>query len=93
MATEHQVTTIVDLIHLYRKLPDDRAELMISELVAGVRAAGAYFNLLEAAGAEVSSYPQAMTWIDDDKGETTINTYLPDGEPFLSLKLTKEAKQ
>lgn len=88
----HDVTTITDLIELYRKLPDERGEVMLTELFNGIRLAGAHLNLLVAVGAVVDpSKPQTVTWIDDDKGETEVNTHTADGEPFISLKAYRDA--
>lgn len=86
----YEVTTITDLINLSRGLPDDRREVMLSEMVSGIRLAGAHLNLLEALGAEVSTESKAMTWTDDDEGNLDVNTFDQDGEPFLSLKAKRK---
>ena len=87
----HSVTTITDLIELFRKLPEGRGDVMLSELMTGIRLTGAHLNLLEALGAVVvPDAPQAMEWIDDDKGETLVNTKTEDGEPFISLKAYRD---
>lgn len=85
----YEVHSIFDLIQLWRRLPEDRADLMLSEMTTGIRLAGAHFNLLEALGMAVKAPREPMKWTDDDNGKTDINTFTADGKPSISLRARK----
>lgn len=83
----HEITTIADMILLYAKLPEDRAELMLKEVTEGVRASGVMHKLMAALGAEAEPKMPAV-WTDSDNGEIKLNyTDKASGEKFgLTLK-------
>lgn len=88
----YPIRTISDMIEVCRVLPDDRRELMLAEMLSGIRLAAAHFNLLAAFGAfRAPVADEPIEWVDDNGGEIAINTHTADQEPFISLKAYRDA--
>jgi hypothetical protein len=94
-ATQYELVTIKDI---FDKVPADRIELCMKEIAAGMAQAKGVFEVLsslakdmgaEEAGTELK-WPEKVTWIDDDKGEITMNCVVND-EPVLTVKTTPAA--
>lgn len=80
----YEVNTVPDIIALYRRLPEDRAELMLKEVTQGIRYAAVSANLMAALGAEVIGTEPAV-WIDDDGGNLDVNYRTEGGEEVLNF--------
>ncbi len=79
MITEYQLRSIMDV---FDNVPTDKVDICLAELAAGIKRAQTVRDMLkDFAGAVTGDrensqtlWPETCTWIDDDKGEITINT-------------------
>jgi hypothetical protein len=72
MSNKHYVKTIYDCTELAAKLPPDRAKLFLKELTQGILHQAGVIVAARSIGSD-ASFPGGFTWIDDDKGEETMN--------------------
>lgn len=83
---QHKLSSLADVAALFRKLPAERAELMLSEVCDAIRLMAPITEVVEAAGASLSLLGP-LTWINDTKGVGTFNVLTKEGgEPELSMK-------
>jgi hypothetical protein len=85
----HRLVTIADLIELCRKLPEDRRDLMMSEVTDGIRLQAFHLNLWDAVGVKAITPAEGVTWIDDDGGVISSRAMMPDGTPVMTMQRAK----
>ena len=79
MATKYELGSIKDI---FDKVPTDRIDVCLSEIGEGIKQAQGVRDAMEGLADAVTGsrknaqamWPEICTWIDDDKGEVTINT-------------------
>ena len=81
----YELRTLCEVVNLACKLPADRREVLVREIGEAIQYAAAFGDLMGALGFEAAFDP--LTWIDDDKGEKTINVQMADGEQVLSMEI------
>lgn len=82
----YELTTILDVILLYGRLPQERADLLLTEIAEGIRLSAPTMKMInEIAGGDMKAQP--FQWIDDDKREGTVNYRNADNlEDHVSFK-------
>lgn len=89
--SRHELSTLDEVITLYRELPAERGDLMLKEVCEAVRYAASLHEAVGLIGATMSIMP--ITWINDDKGTKTINLRSSrKAKPFLSFQIGPKAK-
>ncbi|MCP5008831.1 MAG: hypothetical protein GY942_02505 [Aestuariibacter sp.] len=86
MTTEYELSSIKDV---FDNVPTDKVDICLAELAAGIKQAQTVRDVLkDFAGAVTGDrehsqalWPETCTWIDDDKGEITINTTIEVQQP------------
>jgi hypothetical protein len=84
---QYEVTTVAQMIEIYRSLPKEQGDLMLKEVTDAIRYAANVHEVLGLIGCNVSC--QLITWINDTEGTKTVNFMAGvREEPFVSFKIT-----
>jgi len=82
---EVQLATLEDVLQAFVRLPKDRGEVLLQEVGEAIRYYAGLREALGLIGATCTLGP--ITWINDTKGEKTINLFTEDDDPIVTLKV------
>jgi hypothetical protein len=79
----HEISTIEDMALLFARLPADRGELMLKEMVDAVRMIAPIASGVAELGGHLDFMP--VRWVNDTKGTAKVSISTTDGVEVVSV--------